>query len=468
MTIYPLRRISVRLTVWFSGILLLLVALLGTVLYLQLEQSLRADVDNELHAATEANLLFVEFENGQLAWEGSEPQRIVFDHIPQMSPQINLVRLLAADGRRVSKPSVLDQLPIVPVLTEMRQSSRESLSTARAGAVPLRISSVPVRMGGRFVGTLQIARSLAPLERTLSHVSRLLALGGLAALACSLAIGFFLARQALDPVMAINRAAQAIGVSNLSQRLHLPDIGDELSQLAGSFDAMLDRVEQAYRRQREFAADASHELRTPLALIKGEASLARRSSATSDEMRSALETIESEADGLTRLVEDLLMLARLDRGELLRADPVGLDELAHEIEGRYGRLARDRGLVMRVEAGESVVVRGDEAALRRVLINLTQNALQHTESGEVCVRVVASEEGARIEVSDTGSGVPEADQPRLFDRFYRADASRGRGGAGLGLSLCRDIMQAHHGTIQLQSRVGGGTVVTCQLPLLQS
>jgi signal transduction histidine kinase len=467
MTITLLRRISVRLTLWFSGVLLLLVALLGTVLYVQLEQALRADVDEELHAATEANLLFVEFEHGQLVWEGSEPQRVVFDPLPQLAPQITQVRLLAEDGRLVSKPSVLDQLPAGPVLAEMRHSTRESLRTVRAGPVPLRISSVPVRMGGRFVGALQIAHSLAPVERTLSHVARLLAFGALAALACSLGLGFLLARRVADPVLAINRAAQAIGAANLSQRLHLPDVGDELSQLAGSFDAMLDRVEAAYRRQREFAADASHELRSPLALIKGEASLARQPGATPDVMRSALETIESEADCMTSLVEDLLLLARLDRGELLRADPVGLDELAHEVVGRYGRLVRERGLVLRLEAPESVVVRGDEAAMRRVLINLTQNAIQHTETGEICLRISASD-GARIEVSDTGKGISEADRARVFDRFFRADAARGRGGTGLGLSLCRDIIRAHHGSIQIQSEPGAGTVVTCRLPLLQT
>ena len=468
MTINPLRRISVRLTLWFSGMLVLLVALLGTVLYVQLEQSLRADVDQDLHAATEANLLFVEFEHGQLVWEGSEPQRTVFDPVPQMPPQITLVRLLAADGRLVSSSSVLDQLPAGPVLVEMRQSSRERLSTVRAGAEPLRISSVPVRMGGQFVGALQIARSLVPVERTLRHVARLLALGGITALVCALSLGVFLARRALDPVVSITRAAEAIGAANLSQRLHMPDVGDELSELGSSFDAMLDRVEAAYRRQREFAADASHELRSPLALIKGEASLARQPSATPDAMRSALETIESEADCMTSLVEDLLMLARLDRGELLRADPVGLDELAHEVGGRYARLARDRGLALRVVASEAVVVRGDEAALRRVLINLTENAIQHTAGGEVRLRISASDGGAEIEVSDTGKGIPEVDRPRVFDRFYRADTARGRGGAGLGLSLCRDIIQAHGGTIQLRSQTGSGTVVTCRLPLMRT
>jgi signal transduction histidine kinase len=236
-------------------------------------------------------------------------------------------------------------------------------------------------------------------------------------------------------------------------------VGDELSELAGSFDEMLDRVETAYRRQREFAADASHELRTPLALIKGEASLGQQSGVEPEAMR------EREADDLTRLVEDLLLLARLDRDELVRADAVGLDELAHEVAGRLGKAATQRGLTLRVDASEAVLVRGDESALRRVLVNLTQNALQHTAAGGVWLRVEGREE-ARIEVIDTGCGIAPADLPRVFDRFYRADSARSRGGTGLGLALCREIIQAHGGSIQLESDLGLGTRVLCRLPLL--
>jgi signal transduction histidine kinase len=439
----PLRRISVRLTFWYSGLLLLMVALLGVALYMQLDRALRAEMDQSLREDAQYGLTLVELEHGTLVWEGTEQGRIIPDPLPRIEHQ-ELYRLIDAQGQVISG-----------VAWEKQQ----------LGGARMRVYNAPVLKAERLLGVLQMFDSLAPVDHTLAQVSQILGGGGLLALVLSLAGGQFLARRALGPVAAITRAARAIGATNLSQRLRLPDVGDELSELSGSFDEMLDRVEEAYRRQREFAADASHELRTPLALIKGEASLARQAGGDPEAMQAALSTIEAEADSLTRLVEDLLLLARLDRGELLRADPVGLDELAHEVEGRFRKMATRQGVLLRVDASEAVLVRGDETALRRVLINLTQNALQHTVEGGIWLRINGADE-ARIEVIDTGCGIPPADQPRVFDRFYRGDAARRRGGTGLGLALCREIILAHGGSILLESDLGRGTRVICRLPLL--
>lgn len=236
--------------------------------------------------------------------------------------------------------------------------------------------------------------------------------------------------------------------------------------MPGVFDvtSLAWRLGEAHQRQRKFAADGSHDLRIPLALIKGEASLARAPDTTSAQRLSALGIIEAEADRLIHLVEDLLFLARVDRGQLRRADLVGLDELAHEIGARYGKLAESHALQLRIEAPQSVVVRGDEMALRRVLVNLTQNALEHTQAGEVFIGVSFEEGTAQVEVRDTGCGIPSTDQLRVFDRFYRVDAARARGSAGLGLALCREIVLAHGGTIHLESEPGNGTRVQFSLP----
>lgn len=459
----PLRRVSVRLSLWYSGMLLLLVAVLTFALYFQLDRSLRADIDQQLREEAQESLTLVELEHGELVWEGTEPGRIIPDPLPRVKHQHQLFRLMAADGHLVSGSEALSGMPSAADVAEAQRRRHGWLKTERLGTEWLRIYTAPVLKGERFLGALQVVRSLTPVEHTLNQLARLLGSGGVMALILSLAIGQFLARRALGPVAAITRAARTIGATNLSQRLCLPDVGDELSELAGSFDEMLDRVEDAYRRQREFAADASHELRTPLALIKGEAFLARQPDVEPETMRTALAAVEAEADSLTHLVEDLLLLARLDQGELLRADVVGLDELAHEVAGRFQAIATRQEL--RVDAPEAVLVRGDETALRRVLINLTQNALQHTTAGGVWLRVEGGEE-ARIEVIDTGCGIAPEDQPRVFDRFYRSDPARSRRGSGLGLALCREIIQAHGGSISLESDLGLGTRVICRLPLL--
>lgn len=462
----PLRRISVRLTLWYGGILVALVAILSAQLYWQLDHSLRKDLDERLRETARAGLAFVELEGRQLVWEGTEPGRIIPDRLPAVEQRRDLVRLIDRSGRVVSAPPFLDRLPVGAAIRDAEAGDQELLRTEQLGTERVRVHTVPVRRKGRFLGILQVVTSLEPLHRTLELVAHLLWWGGGMALLFSLAVGQFLAHRALDPVTAISRAARNISATNLSSRLQMPDTRDELSFLAASFDEMLDRLEEAYRRQREFAADASHELRTPLALIKGEASFARRPDAGAQEIQSALALIEEEADRMTHLVEDLLLLARLDRGDLLRADPVGLDELAHEIVARLGRATREREVRLRVEVPGSIVVRGDEAALRRVFLNLVENALEHTSAGEICVRVAEEQEYARVEVIDAGCGIPAAECERVFDRFYRIDRARRGGGAGLGLALCREIVEAHGGSIRLESEVGRGTKVTFTLPLI--
>lgn len=460
----PLRRISVRLTLWYSGMLVALVALLAYLLYAQLDQSLHRDLDQQLRETAQASLTLVELEHGKLIWEGTEPGRVIPDALPNVEQRRNLVRLIDRDGNVQSAPAVLDQLPVGSAVREAEAGGRELLTTARVGREAVRVHTVAIHRDGRFLGALQVVTSLEPLFRTLRLVAHVLVGCGLFTLLVSLAIGQFLAYRALAPVTKITRAASTFTVTDLSRRLNLPQTGDELGALAASFDGMLERIEAAYRRQREFTADASHELRTPLSLIKGEASFARRSHADPQEVQLALEVIEDEADRMTCLVEDLLLLARLDGGDRVRFDPVGLDELAHEVEARLSRPAQERGLRLSVEAADAVIAHGDEGALRRVFLNLTQNAVEHTSAGEIRIRVTQQGNAALVEVSDTGCGIPAAECERVFDRFYRADPARHRGGAGLGLALCQEIIKAHGGTIHLTSTPLQGTTVTFRLP----
>jgi heavy metal sensor kinase len=464
----PLRRISVRLTLWHSATFVVLIAGVGGLVYAQMDRSLRADLDQQLRETAQSTLALVELEHQTLVWEGTEPERITPDPLPGVEQRRDLIRLIDRRGKVVSAPPALARLPVSEATVEAACGGRDLMATDRIGRERVRVHTVPVVKNGRCLGALQVVTSLKPLERTLSHLARLTWFSALAATFLSLLLGQFLARRALNPVHAITGAARQISASRLSQRLRLPDTGDELSYLAASFDQMLDRIEAAYRRQREFAADASHELRTPLALIKGEASLSLRPRASSAEMRSALANIDAEADRLTRLVEGLLLLARLDRGEVLRSDAVGVDEVAHDVAARLAPLARERGVDLEVDAPDAAVVRGDETALARVVLNLVQNALEHTREGQIRVSVRASDRSATVEVSDSGCGIPAAHADRVFDRFYRVDASRSGGGAGLGLSLCRDVVEAHGGSIHLESQEGRGTVVTVTIPLMDA
>jgi heavy metal sensor kinase len=463
----PLHRIAVRLVLWHSGMTLLLLGFLAALLYTQLDRSLRAELDDHLREAAQSAMALVELEHRELVFEETEPGRITPDLLPGVENRRDLVRLIDGGGRVVSAPDALRALPVDGTLWATATAAHGLMETALLEAERVRIHTVPVLKDGRRLGTLQIVTSLEPLQRTLRYLLEMLCGIGAVALVLVLLLGQFLARRALDPVQAITGAARAMSATSLSQRLNLPDTGDELSHLAASFDEMLDRIEEAYQRQREFAANASHELRAPLALIKGEASLAARAGTQPEAMRAALGAIEDNADRMAALVSDLLLLARLDRGGLLRATPVGLDEVAHDVAGRLSGLARERGVQLRVEAPESVVVRGDQASLARVIRNLVENALEYAPAGVVRIAITAAADGLAVtRVSDTGCGIPTSHQDRVFDRFYRADSARSNGGFGLGLALCREIVAAHGGTIQLESEEGRGTTVTFALPLL--
>ncbi|MCA1594889.1 MAG: HAMP domain-containing histidine kinase [Chloroflexi bacterium] len=229
---------------------------------------------------------------------------------------------------------------------------------------------------------------------------------------------------------------------------------------------MISRLEESFERQRRFTADASHELRTPLTRIKVSTSEALSGEHSLDEYRAALAVADRGADVMSRLIEQLLTLARSDAGQLrLRMAPLDLGEL---LRSMAASVARPDGAPIRVDISEEpICVLGDEDHLRRVFLNLLENAVRHTpESGQIVMRAQADARTAVIQVIDTGEGIPAADLPHVGERFFRVDTSRSRsrGGAGLGLAICRGIAQAHGGTLSVASSPGSGTIVSVSLP----
>ncbi len=281
--------------------------------------------------------------------------------------------------------------------------------------------------------------------------------------------GFLIARRSLAPVAAMSERAGAIGADNLDERLPVADARDELGRLACAFNALLDRLEREFDRMRQFTADASHELRTPLAAVKGEAQVALKRDRGAGEYRDSLEVILEETSHMARLVDDMFTLARADAGDLrVDAAPIYLDELVAECCRATRALADQKGIALVFEsAGADVEVRGDEALLRRAILNLLDNAIKYTEPGGfVRARARADGSGARVEVEDTGVGIVAADRERIFERFYRVDRARSRseGGAGLGLSIVRWVVAAHGGRLDVQSEPGRGTTFAILLP----
>jgi heavy metal sensor kinase len=284
--------------------------------------------------------------------------------------------------------------------------------------------------------------------------------------------GLFLAGRALAPIDTVTRAAQRISASDLSERLELDLPDDEVGRLARTFDGMIARLDDSFRRQRQFTSDASHELRTPLTAIKGQAEVALQRERTPDEYRRVLTSVNHDVDRMIRLVRTLLTLARADASQIPIAK--GLMDVGSIVIGAVDQMrpiAAEKGIALTVDGSESIVIRADEDLVLQLVLNLLDNAVRYTPAGgavEASCRV--SGPWVEITVSDTGVGIPPEHLSHIFERFYRADTSRSRedGGAGLGLSICKWVADAHGGTIEATSRPGAGSRFTVRLPLSSS
>jgi signal transduction histidine kinase len=349
--------------------------------------------------------------------------------------------------------------------------TENTFTTRSLGSMHLRVLTVPMVAsgGGEVVGYLQLAASLESVDQTRQLLLYVLAGGGMLAVASAGIVGWGTARAALRPLDEVTMAAEQITrADDLSRRIPLsaPPRG-EVGRLILAFNATLERLENLFEAQRRLLADVSHELRTPLTTIRGNVDLIHRMGEVDSESMAA---IRGEVDRMTRMVQDLLLLAKAESGNLpLAEEVVELDTLMLEVYKEAKVLAAGKVEVRLGEEDQASTI-GDRDRLKQVLLNLVTNAIEHTpQGGMVTLSLECAEEMAKLSVTDTGEGIPEAEIPRIFSRFYRRDRSRkrsGDGGAGLGLPIAYWITRSHAGHIEVQSEVGRGTTFIAYLPRL--
>jgi two-component system OmpR family sensor kinase len=327
-------------------------------------------------------------------------------------------------------------------------------------------------------GTYQVtAASLESVDSAIAHLIRELLIVGAIALAVATLGCWWLIRRGLRPVDRMIDTAAAIAAGDLSRRVPLFDPRSEMGRLGGALNEMLGQIEDSVRvraaseeRLRRFIADAAHELRTPLTSLRGYAELYRQG-AISDEagVANAMGRIESEGGRMARLVDDMLLLARLDQQRGLETKPVDLVAVVREAVDDFRVVAPDRPIT--TDLADGAVVRGDRLRLRQVVDNFLVNTRIHTPPGTP-VHVAVARKGKEVELSvaDQGPGIPAEDQARVFERFWRADPARvrSRGGTGLGLAIVASLVQAHGGTVSLTSQPAQGATFTVRLPLIES
>jgi signal transduction histidine kinase len=443
--------IRLRLTLTFALVMAIVLASIGAFIYVRVDHSTLADVDRDLRAqAGEAS--------GRLARGASLLDRDTAD-----APTV--AQVIGAGGAIVE--STVSRAP--PLLTGT------PLARVVGGATTRGVTSIPGTKGSwRLLAqpltvhghrdALVVALSLRAREQTLDGLLDEFFVGGLAALGLAVLAGYALAAGALRPVEAMRRRAAEIDPHAPGQRLPVAPARDELSRLAETLNRMIGRLEAAFEHERRFVDDASHELRTPLALLRTELELALRKHRSHEELAAALRSAAEETERLTRLAEDLLLIARSDSGELpIRPESLDAHALLERVADRFAARAREHGRLVVVDDEPRVVLEADAARLEQALENLVENALTHGE-GAIHLLARATASDVELHVVDEGRGFPEAFSRRAFDRFSRADEARGRPGTGLGLAIVELIASGHGGIAGLANRSEGGADVWIRLP----
>jgi heavy metal sensor kinase len=449
--------LRVRLTIWYTVVVTAVLVLFGAVVYILVSQSLIDQVQNTLqHTADDL-----------LRASRRDVRGIT---LPPLDLTANVyVQVWDARGNLLVESANLMSLG-EPLNASSLAVRVPTYADVIIGQAHLLVLTVPVVSppSSEILGLLQLASSLETVDHARRMLLFVLGGGSLLAVVLTALVGLTTLRAALRPLDQVTEAAlQITRADDLSRRIPLSGpAGGEVGKLILAFNDTLERLENLFETQRRFLADVSHELRTPLTAIRGNVDLIRRMSVADPE---SLEAITSEVDRMTRLVQDLLLLAQAESGKLrLAQETVELDTLLLEVYKQAKLLAQDR-VEVRLGQEDQARVLGDRDRLKQMLLNLTANAIEYTPAGgKVTLGLARVGDRARLIVADTGPGIPQEELPHIFERFYRIDRSRKRtngGGAGLGLSIAHWIARSHHGQVEVASEVGMGTTFSVWLPL---
>jgi heavy metal sensor kinase len=461
-----IKSLRARLTLWYLAFFSLLFLLFSLFLHSVLAQALERR--------------FVE----SLTVEANTAGAILTDEFDEEKGDALIASREALANLRMSDSTIAFLAGTHPLGTSGPISLAElsEISSLAAGPAPHQVIELPqagpngaravvtrLSLGGAPYMVLAI-RPLDSVAADLAVVRRVLLLALPLVIALAGIGGYLLTRRSLAPLASMARQANEITQSNLETRLEVGAAAEELAVLTASFNQLLSRLDLSFDHMRRFVADASHELRTPISIIRGEADVALSNDRSAAEYREALAIVLDESRRLSRLVDDLLNLARADAGRVkLQVQEFYLNDLLTECCRSAQSLAGARHIALECAVRDDVAFRGDEELVRRMVMNLIDNAVRYTpEGGRVTAALESHSGGISIRVADTGAGIAPEAVPHVFERFYRADKARSRqdGGFGLGLAIVKWIAESHNGAVELASTPGVGSTFTVNLPSL--
>jgi two-component system, OmpR family, sensor histidine kinase ArlS len=449
-----LKTIKFRMTVWYLVAILLLLVVFGTIAYFMLRKNLYRNLDEGLRARVAELENSIAVENNQISFEEK------FN---------DLVLIYDADGALSQRLGPNVRFANIEEMVQQALFGQAGYLTAETTeGQEVRLYAAPFNLDSRTRIAVIVGRLTREIRDVLSIFRGVIIYSALGVLILAGVGGMFLADRTLKPVEHITDIAREIGEGDLSRRIDIQS-EDEMGRLAATLNWMISRLEEAFQKQRQFAADASHELRTPLAIIQAESSLALDRRRTQAEYKRSLELVSSEVTYMSEIIGKLLLLAREEAGtEPINFQDVNVKDLISELSSDLETLAQEKGVVFSVGPLDDLTVRGDRFKLRQLFLNILDNAIRYTPSGGTVSSSLMRKNGnALVSVSDTGMGIPAEDLPYIFDRFYRVDKARSRadGGLGLGLAIASSIARLHGGGIEVESEVGKGSTFYVSLPL---
>jgi len=455
-----------RLALVYTAAFGLLLAAIGFAFYSVLAHQLDADADANLGELTRGLHGYLRYDSGTPAVSFDRDDAVQAAFIDEATRFFQVFD--AGSGQRLLRSSALEALGLnftpAEVQAFVEQPRTQDIET---DAGRIRLSNSVITRGTNHQYLVQVGISLEPIDRTLDRFLVLLLVGVPVGLVGASWSGRWMAGIALTPLARLATAADSIDIADLHQRLPIRGTGDELDRVTLAFNDTLARLEAAVGEMRQFSAALAHELRTPLTALRGEIEIAMRQG-TAEGRRSLASQLE-EIDKLKRSIDQILMLARAESGQIpLALAAIDLQALAASLVDQLEPIAQAEGVVLRCETGDPVVVQGDRDWLKRLLLNLIDNAIKFTPApGSVVVRTSRDAGHAVLAVSDTGIGISPELKPHIFERFRRSgsgDAS-GAEGIGIGLSLAKWIVDRHQGAIEVDSRPAEGSVFVVRLPL---
>ncbi len=448
-----------RLTLWIAIALVLTLTAIFLSLRFALNRILTDDLDDELSR----DLGQV---SAQLAIVGSLDEEALASVI-ETAGFTTVIR--DTEGHVLAASPGLEPGPLdlnADQLREIVEGSKTVTRTVEVGGEDVRMRSARLLLGREVAGIIQVGESAETIGQVMGALTVIFITEGVGVAVLALAAGYWLSRSALKPVEGITALAAEIEASDLTRRIDAAGKPDEVQRLADTFDAMLARLDAAFRQQRDFVMDVSHELRTPLTVLRGNLDVLLMDERLDSETRTQFEKMSAEVGRLIRLTSNLLYMAHADAGRRLDRRPVELDALCLDLLSYSKDLRQD--VTLRMGHQEEVVVLGDRDLLKQMVLNLVDNVLKYSPvGGQVTLSLYKGETDVRVVVEDTGPGIPPDQQEQIFERFHRGPDSnvRAPGGAGIGLAISRWIARAHGGDILVRSEVGRGSAFTVVLPL---